>query len=168
MGRPTPETGGGTPHNQGLSEFKPLAKERQVGWGVKKPEEPKQQPADPELEAYRRTLKEPIESTVFKNPIRVPRPLPQNPGEQRGGTEPSKPNPAEQQARERLSKPPPEEAGPEHDPQLRELVKELFGDVTDQGVTEFIAIAMQDYPDLPPDEALKKLDRRGRRGLSFP
>jgi hypothetical protein len=46
MGRPTPETGGGTPQNHGLSEFKPLAKERQVSWGVKKPEAPKQQPAD--------------------------------------------------------------------------------------------------------------------------
>jgi hypothetical protein len=38
MGRPTLETGGGTPQNQGLSEFKPLAKESRVGWGVKKVE----------------------------------------------------------------------------------------------------------------------------------
>jgi hypothetical protein len=38
MGRPTPETGGGTPPNQGLTEFKPLSQERRVGWGIKKPE----------------------------------------------------------------------------------------------------------------------------------
>jgi hypothetical protein len=57
MGRTTPETGGGTPQNQSLSEFKPLSQERRVGWGVKKPEEPKQQPADSRWESYDRFFK---------------------------------------------------------------------------------------------------------------
>jgi hypothetical protein len=47
------EAGGDKPHNHGLSEFKPLSTDRGVGWGVKKPEEPKQQPTDPD-----RTLSE--------------------------------------------------------------------------------------------------------------
>jgi hypothetical protein len=54
MGRPTPESGGGASQNQGLSEFKPLAKERGIGWSVKKPEEPKQQSSDPNREAFER------------------------------------------------------------------------------------------------------------------
>jgi hypothetical protein len=80
MGRPTAETGGGTPQNQGLSEFKPLAKERRVGWGVKKPEEPKQQPANSYHELsdfYRREQEQ--HAGVLVNPIRVPRPLPKKP-----------------------------------------------------------------------------------------
>jgi hypothetical protein len=171
MGRPTPETGGGTPQNQGLSEFNPLSQERRVGWGVKKLEEPKEQPADPNREAFERFLRstpmrpavlegvrprprregnqpkppenvgeaefttwkpeEPAENTtsyanefgVFENPPRVSRPLPQNPGEQRGEAEPSKPTPSEQQAAERLGKPPPEKE--------REIVETLDPEVVD-------------------------------------
>jgi hypothetical protein len=74
----------------------------------------------------------------------------------------------ERRASERLGKPPPEQSGPEHDPKLRGLVRELFGDITDQGVSGFIKLAKQRFPDLPTDEALNKLHRRGRRGLSFP
>jgi hypothetical protein len=58
MGRPTPESGGGTPQNQGLSEFKPSAKERGVGWGVKKPEEPNQQTLTPDRTLYERFHRE--------------------------------------------------------------------------------------------------------------
>jgi hypothetical protein len=39
MGRPRPETGGGTPHNQGLSEFKVLRDRQGVGPRVQKPVE---------------------------------------------------------------------------------------------------------------------------------
>ena len=74
MGRPTPETGGGTPQNQGLSEFKPLSKERGVGWGVKKPEEPKQQPVDPNREAFERFLRRgPMRPAVFRGHERISR-----------------------------------------------------------------------------------------------
>ena len=74
MGRPTPETGGGTPQNQGLSEFKPLPKEGRVGWGVKKPEEPKQQPADPNREAFERFLRNtPMRPAVFRGHERLSR-----------------------------------------------------------------------------------------------
>jgi hypothetical protein len=67
MGRPTPETGGGASQNQGLSEFKPLAKERGVGWGVKKSEEPKQQPSDPNREAFERFFRRgPMRPAVFE------------------------------------------------------------------------------------------------------
>jgi hypothetical protein len=67
MGRPTPETGGGTPQNHGLSEFKPLAKERGVGWAVKKPEEPKQQPTDSRWESYDRFFRKgPMRPAVFE------------------------------------------------------------------------------------------------------
>jgi hypothetical protein len=67
MGKPTPETGGGTPHNHGLSEFKPLSKERRVGWGVKKAEEPKQQPADSRWESYDRFFRKgPMHPAVFE------------------------------------------------------------------------------------------------------
>jgi hypothetical protein len=63
MGRPTQETGGGTPQNHGLSEFKPLAKERGIGWGVKK-EAPKQQPADADFEASEQRKQRPRRSGV--------------------------------------------------------------------------------------------------------
>jgi hypothetical protein len=80
-----------------LSSLKPLPKEREVGSGVKKPEEPKQQPSSPhnELSEYYKREQE-RHSGVFENPIRVPRPLPQNPGEQRGEAAPTQPTPAEQ------------------------------------------------------------------------
>ncbi len=80
--------------------------------GVKKLEETKQQPST-ELEAYRQLLKEPRGSAVFENPIRIPRPLPPNPGGQRGGAEPFQPTPAEQKAVERLGKLSPEGEGRE-------------------------------------------------------
>ena len=54
------------------------------------------------------------------NPIRVPRPLPQKPSEQRGEVESSKPTPAEQQAAERLGKPPPQEAARKIDSPVHE------------------------------------------------
>jgi hypothetical protein len=67
MGRPTPETGGGASQNQGLSEFKSLSKERGVGWGVKKSEQPKQQPSDPNREAFERFLRStPMRPAVFE------------------------------------------------------------------------------------------------------
>jgi hypothetical protein len=47
MGRPTPETGGGAPQNQGLSEFKVLRDRQGLGPRIPKPDEPKQQPSDP-------------------------------------------------------------------------------------------------------------------------
>jgi hypothetical protein len=74
MGRPTPETGGGAPQHQGLSEFKPLARERRAGWGVKKPEEPKQQPSDPNREAFERFLRStPMRPAVFGGHVRPSR-----------------------------------------------------------------------------------------------
>jgi hypothetical protein len=92
----------------------------------------------------------------------VQRPLSQKPGEQRGQSVPAKPNPAEQPGV------PGKKPEPEHDPKLRELARELFGDITDQGVSEWIAEAMQRYPELPPDEAVRKFDRDSREGFSFP
>jgi hypothetical protein len=69
------EAGGDKPHNHGLSEFKPLSTDRGVGWGVKKPEEPKQQPSDPYHELYEHYRQEQERhSGVLENPIRVPRP----------------------------------------------------------------------------------------------
>jgi hypothetical protein len=93
MGTRTPE--GGNPYNIDPNTLR-LAPEQSRFHGVKKPEEAKQQPSDPELEAYRQLQREPRGSTIFVGPIRVPRPLPQNPGEQRGEAEPSQPNPEEQ------------------------------------------------------------------------
>ena len=82
---------------------------QEAGSGGKKPDEQKQQPANPphELSEYYRREQE-QHSGVLKNPIRVQRPLPQNSSEQRRETEQSQLNPAEQQAAERLGKPPPE------------------------------------------------------------
>jgi hypothetical protein len=42
--------GGDKPSNPGLSDFKALPKRREVGWSIRKPEEPKQQPSDPARE----------------------------------------------------------------------------------------------------------------------
>jgi hypothetical protein len=78
-----PEVTGDKPQNHGLSDFKKLPEQRGVGPRVQKPEELKQQPADPELKAYRQLQREPRGSTIFVSPLRVPRPLPQNLGEQR-------------------------------------------------------------------------------------
>jgi hypothetical protein len=66
MGRPTPETGGGGPQNQGLSEFKVLPEQKGIGPRVQKPEEPNQQPADPNREAFERFLRStPMRPAVF-------------------------------------------------------------------------------------------------------
>jgi hypothetical protein len=97
MGKQTPEAGGEKPQNHGLSNFTALPEQRGVGPRAKKPEETQQQTSDPELEAFRQLQKEPRGSTIFVDPLRVPRPLPQNPGEQRGGAAPSQPTPVERQ-----------------------------------------------------------------------
>ena len=74
MGRPTPEAGGGTLQNQGLSEFRQLAKEREVGWSVKKQEEAKQQPADSRWESYDRFFRSvPMRSAMFRGHERLSR-----------------------------------------------------------------------------------------------
>jgi hypothetical protein len=108
MGRPTPETGGGNPYNIDLKTLRVAPEERRFGSSFKKPEEPVQQPSSPnnELSEYYSREQE-RHSGILVNRIRVPRPLPRKPGEQRGETEPYQPNPAEQQAAERLGKPPP-------------------------------------------------------------
>src|SRR5918999_539105 len=54
MSRPTPETGGGTPQNHGLSEFKVVPERQGVGPRMPKPEVPKQQPATPDRTLYER------------------------------------------------------------------------------------------------------------------
>jgi hypothetical protein len=152
----TPE---GRPNNIEVRSLKPVREKRAPGWSVKQPETPAQQPANPSYELsehYRREQER--HSGVLENPIRVPRPLPRNLGEQRGEAEPTLPTPAEQ-PKEAGSK-----AGPEYDPQLRELAKELFGGITDEAASEFIAMAIRDFPDLPPDEALRKFDRDIREG----
>jgi hypothetical protein len=77
MGTRSPE--GGNPFNIDLSSLTPVPEKRELGWSLKKLEEPKQQPIDPELEAYRQVQKIPRGSTVFVGPLRVPRPLPKKP-----------------------------------------------------------------------------------------
>ena len=109
MGRPTAETGGGTPQNQGLSEIKVLPEQKGVGPRVQKPEQPKQQPTTPDRTLYERVHGTRRQSGVLENPIEaVPPNFPKNPSEQRGLGELSQPNPAEHQAAERLGKPPPQ------------------------------------------------------------
>jgi hypothetical protein len=67
MGRPTPETGGGAPHNQGLSEFKVLPEQKGAGPRVQKHGEPKQQPADSRWESYDRFFRKgPMRPAVFE------------------------------------------------------------------------------------------------------
>jgi hypothetical protein len=177
MGRPTPETGGGASQNQGLSEFKPLAKERGVGWGVKKPEEPKQQPADPNREAFERFFRRgPMRPAVLEGippswqNVEGNQPTPQKPSEERGQSQQSKSTPEGQQTPQRRRRAS-EQARLAQDPELRGLAKELFGSISDQAASKFVAMAAQDYPDLPPDEALRKFDRERRehpnRGFTF-
>jgi hypothetical protein len=128
---------------------------REPGWGVKKPEEPKQQPSDPNREAFERFFRRgPMKPAVFegipprRQNVEGNQPTPQKPSEQRGEPEASKPNPAEQQAAERLGKPPPEKAGsderPEHDPQLRRLAQELSGHRSEEVVSNFIELALDE------------------------
>jgi hypothetical protein len=65
---------GDKPHNHGLSEFKPLSTDRGVGWGVKKPEEPKQQPSDSQWESYDRFFRNgPMRPAVFRGHERLSR-----------------------------------------------------------------------------------------------
>jgi hypothetical protein len=162
MSSQSPEvTGGDKPQNHGLSDFKVLPEKQGVGPLAKKPEEPEQQLSEADLEVYKQLMGNRWGSTVFENPIRVPRPLPQNPGEQRGERESFQPNPGEHQIpqRRRTRR---ERARLAQDPELRGLAKELFGDIGEQGVSEFIAMAVRDYPELPPDEALREFDRERR------
>lgn len=160
MGRPTPETRADKSHHQDHEHFKALKDQGQFGSGDKKLIKTKQQPADAELEAYERFHGGRKPSTVFENPIRVPRPLPQKPGEQRGEAEPLQFKPAEQ----------PEEAGrmagQEYNSKVRELAKALSRARTDEGVTYFIERALSFYPDLPPDEALREYNRL-LKGFTF-
>jgi hypothetical protein len=155
MGRPTPETGGGASQNQGLSEFKPLAKERGVGWGVKKPEEPKQQPADPNREAFERFLRStPMRPAVFRGHER----LSSRPSDQRGKTEPSKPNPEEQRGKQ-----PGEEAGqeqpePSYSAERIEEARKTWPDLT----TEQIIYRLKDE-----DQRAEDKKRGRRRGFGF-
>jgi hypothetical protein len=174
MGKPTPETGGGTPQNHGLSEFKPLSQERRVGWSIKKPEVPKQQPADPDRTLYERFHGVRRRSGVLgghtwnlpENPIRAQQSLPQNPGEQRREVESSKPTPPEQQTPQRR-KTQRELLRLALDPELRGLARELFGAIGDEGVTEVIEKAIGRYRRLPPDEALKRFNNDFRKGGFF-
>src|SRR5918999_2444901 len=78
----TPE---GSPKSVDLSSLKPIPEKRERGWSVKNPAGPKQQPANSshELAEYYRREQE-RHSGVLENPIRVPRPLPRKPSEQRG------------------------------------------------------------------------------------
>jgi hypothetical protein len=73
-----------------------VAPERSRFHGVKTPEAMRKQLADEALEAAKELLGDRWGATVFENPIRVPRPLPRNPGEQRGEAAPTQPTPAEQ------------------------------------------------------------------------
>jgi hypothetical protein len=76
--------GGDKPGNQVLSDFKILREQRGVGPRTQKPEEPKQQLSDADLEVYKQLAGERWGSTVLKNPIRVRRPnWPQEPREDR-------------------------------------------------------------------------------------
>jgi hypothetical protein len=138
--------------------------------GVKTPEAMRQQASDASREAGRAAAKELLGerwgATVFENPIRVPRPLPQKPGEQRGEREPRQPNPAEQQASERRRSRR-ELASMAQDPELRGLASQLIWGLPEEGVTDVIVKALEQYPELPPDEALKEFDRNTSTGFSF-
>ena len=119
----TPE---GRPHNIDVYSLNPPLAKREPGWGVKKPEVPTQQPATPShgLTKFYRREKE-RHSGVLENPIRVPRPLPRNPSEQRGEAEPAQPSHAEQQDRERLGKPPPDEGEQEINSMLPSYIRRM-------------------------------------------
>jgi hypothetical protein len=160
MGTRSPE--GGNPFNIDPISLR-RAPEQGRFHGVKTPETMKQQASDAALEAAKELLGKRWGATVFENPIRVPRPLPQKPGEQRGEGEPFQPNPAELQTpqRRRTRR---ERARLAQDPEIRELAKELFGALPDEGVTDIIAMAIRRYRNLPPDEALKRYNHDFRKG----
>jgi hypothetical protein len=145
--------------------------------------EPTLQGSDLGTESSRPASLEPNPPAAREKPRRTQRRLPRNPSEQRGEAEPFQPNPAVQQAAERLGKPPPEGTGskaePAQDPELRELARELWGEdqfgrgLNEEGVTSVMSRALEAYPKLPPDEALKRYDRAMKRaqrrmtGFSF-
>jgi hypothetical protein len=132
MGIRSPETG--NPFNIDPKTVRVAPEQRQFTSGLKKPEEPKQQPSNPshELTEYYRREQE-RHSGVLENPIRVQRPLSQNPSEQRGEAAPFQPTPAEQQAAERLGKPPPEsEAKQDTVQRFAEVQEKLKGFPEDQ------------------------------------
>ena len=166
----SPEVTGNKPQNHGLSEFKILTEKRGVGPRVQKPGEPKQQPSDPNREAFERFFRRgPMKPAVLEGipPRRHNResnqPRPQNLGEQRGLSEQSQSSPPEQQTPQR-QRSRVELSRLAQDPELRGLAKELFGGITERAASRFIEMAVQDNPELPPDEALRKLDRDLREG----
>jgi hypothetical protein len=165
--------GGGEPnpkplHSGGIEHhIRDLQERDRFRRGVRKPEEPKQQPATPSHELsehYRREQER--HSGVLENPIRVSRPLSKNPGEQRREAEPRQPIPAEQQTpqRRRTQR---EIARLAQDRELRSLADELWGKALRKGtLTDTIKTALYQYPDLPPDEALRRV-RNDYQGFSF-
>jgi hypothetical protein len=162
-----PIEGGDRPGNQGLSEFKVLRERQGLGPRIQKPDEPKRQPSslNNELSEYYSREQE-RHSGILVNPIRVPRPLPQNPSEQRGEVESSKPTPVEQQTPQRRRSQR-ELARLAQDPGLRSLADELWGKALRKGtLTDTIKTALYQYSDLPPDEALKR-NRDEYQGFSF-
>jgi hypothetical protein len=178
------------------SDDRSFVPNQEAGNGGKKPEGAKQQPADPNREAFERFLRStPMRPAVFGGHVRPSR----RRSEQRGGGEPFQPVPAEQQARERLGKPPPESEKPgeqrgaaepskpnaaeqqtpqrrrtqrerarlAQDPDLRSLADELWGMVHTKGeLTKVISESLYRYPDLPPDEALREY-KDDFQGFSF-
>jgi hypothetical protein len=140
--------------------------------GVKRPEAMRQQRADEAREAAKQLLGKHWGKTVFEGPFRVPRPnSPKQPDQQRREAEQSQPKPAEQQTPQRR-RTRGELARLAQNSELKGLAKELFGGISDQAASKFIEMAAQDYPELPPDEALRKLDRDMREdpfsGFTFP
>jgi hypothetical protein len=143
MGTRSPE--GGNPFNIDPKTVRVAPEQRQFRRGLKKSEEPQQQSLSPnhELSEHYRQEQE-RHSGVLENPLRVPQPLPQNAGEQRGETQPSQPTPAEQQAAERLGKPPPQSGEQE----IEALLPAYF-DYDDRE-----RVAMRFDPDTEPGDRL--------------
>jgi hypothetical protein len=56
--------GGDRPSNQGLSDFKVLSKGREVGWSIKIPTEPTENPVSPYKELAERLRRNPRRSGV--------------------------------------------------------------------------------------------------------
>jgi hypothetical protein len=118
----TPE---GTPKNIDGNSLDRLPEKKQPGWGVKKPEAPTQQPADPSHELFENSRREQEQNPgvpgVLVGRIRVSRPnWTKQPREQRGEPEALHPNPAELH-----TKPPSEETVVETlDPEIEEAIRE--------------------------------------------
>jgi hypothetical protein len=161
-----PEGTGGKPQNHRLRDFTVPSEQRGVRPLTKMPGKPEQQPPDPELETSRRLKRRPKQPTVFEYPIRVSRSLPENIGEQGGEGQPFQPTPAEQQTpqRQRTQR---EIAQLAQNRELRSLTHELWGKALRKGtITDTIQMALYHYPDLPPDEALRRV-RTDYQGMSF-